>query len=317
MATREEVARYANEHGVERASAKYGIRSSSVERYMRGMKSSAPKEKVSDKEKLLEQIGNRFSVDDLQMISKASTKQIGRRVVSIEGDEATFLALGDTHIGSVCTNPDHLFTAFEEAKKQGCEFCVHTGDVLEGMSARPGQIYELSHIGYSEQIKEAGRVFAELKMPMYFITGNHDAFGNNKSGVGLDVGSYLEQAIPDSHCLGVHEGIIELGGARLMLWHGEDSSSYAVSYRPQKIVEMFTGGEKPQVLFTGHTHKMLYLFERNVHILSTGCIQGQSGFMRYKRIAAHTGFWIVRMKVNKGEIVSFNPTWYPFYVKNT
>jgi len=81
----------------------------------------------------------------------------------------------------------------------------------------------------------------------------------------------------------------------------------------QKIIEAFTGGEKPNVLLTAHTHKALYLFDRNIHAVSTGSIQRQSGFMRYKRLAAHTGFWIIGGKIRDGEIVQFTPTWYPFY----
>ncbi|MFA6911342.1 MAG: hypothetical protein WCQ59_09500, partial [Candidatus Cloacimonadaceae bacterium] len=143
------------------------------------------------------------------------------------------------------------------------------------------------------------------------FTGN--CWFNTKSGVGLDVGEDLEQRIPNSHFLGIHEGIVNVNGASFMLWHGEDSSSYAYSYRVQKIIEAFTGGEKPKALFASHTHKSFYVFDRNIHAVSTGCIQRQSGFMRYKRLAAHTGFWIVSGKIREGEITQFTPTWYPFY----
>jgi hypothetical protein len=153
----------------------------------------------------------------------------------------------------------------------------------------------------------------QWELPLYFIVGNHDLWGNTKSGVGMDIGEDLALRLPHATYLGIHEGVAIVNKAKFMLWHGEDGNSYASSYRIQKIIEAFTGGEKPNVLFTAHTHKSLYLFDRNVHAVSTGSIQKQSGFMRYKRLAAHTGFWIISGKIRDGEIVQFTPTWYPFY----
>lgn len=144
------------------------------------------------------------------------------------------------------------------------------------------------------------------------FTGN--CWVNSKSGVGLDVGRDIARDLPNAVYLGIHEGILNVNGTKFMLWHGEDGSSYSTSYRLQKIVEAFNGGEKPNVLITGHTHKQGYFFDRNIHVLSAGSIQMQSDFMRYKRLAAHVGFWIVKGSVRDGEVVKFSPTWYPFYV---
>lgn len=276
------------------------------------------KEKMTKtpKDKLLDKLGAKFSDADLtQLLTlKQGQPPITETQVSFSGKEVVFLALGDTHIGSTHFEDTKLLSAFGEAKRQGAQFMIHTGDMLEGMSTRPGQLYELGDVGYTAQLDHTEKVFASWGKPVYFIAGNHDAWCNTKSGTGFDIGRAIEAKIPKSRFLGYHEGSLVVNGAKFLLWHGEDSSSYAVSYRPQKIVEAFTGGEKPQALFTGHVHKMLYLFDRNIHVLSTGCIEKQSGFMRYKRIAAHVGFWIVRAVIKDGEIKSFTPTWYPYYV---
>lgn len=81
----------------------------------------------------------------------------------------------------------------------------------------------------------------------------------------------------------------------------------------QKVIESYTGGEKPNVLFLGHTHKALYIFERNIHAVSTGALQKQSSWMRSKKLASHTGFWIIEMIVNDGEVKKFKPAWHSFY----
>ena len=75
--------------------------------------------------------------------------------------------------------------------------------------------------------------------------------------------------------------------------HPDGGSSYAISYKSQKIVESLEGGVKPEVLHIGHFHKAEYLFYRNIHVFQNGCLQSQSKFMKGKHLSAHRGFWII------------------------
>ena len=114
--------------------------------------------------------------------------------------------------------------------------------------------------------------------------------------------------------LGEHEAVININGVKIMLWHGEDGSSYALSYRIQKIIESLSGGEKPNILITGHDHKQGYFFTRNIHAVLGGCLQKQTPWMRRKKLAAHEGFWIIEARINDSEVKRFKPEWIPFYV---
>ena len=297
-------------HGTAKTLEAFSIPEETLNRYKRKYK-----QEFGDSSDIVGRIRDKFTDEQMEdlLAMDMSKRPKSKGNITFEGEDFKFLALSDTHIGSVYFEESYLMAAMSEAKRQGCTAMLHGGDVLEGMSTRPGQIYELSQIGYAAQRNKAVELLKQWELPLYFIVGNHDIWGNTKSGVGMDVGEDLQLRIPNSKYLGVHEGNIDVNGATFMLWHGEDGSSYASSYRVQKIIEAFTGGEKPQALFTAHTHKALYLFDRNVHAVSTGSIQRQSGFMRYKRLAAHTGFWIVSGKVRDGEITQFTPTWYPFY----
>jgi len=131
---------------------------------------------------------------------------------------------------------------------------------------------------------------------------------------GYDICQDIADTIENVHMMGHDEGDVEFGPVTVKLWHGEDGSTYAFSYRIQKIVESLTGGEKPDVLLAGHCHKALYVFDRNIHCISCGAIQKQSRWMRSKRHASHTGFWVVRMTVHEKGVGSFTSTWYPYYV---
>lgn len=91
-------------------------------------------------------------------------------------------------------------------------------------------------------------------------------------------------------------------------------SAYAQSYRAQKIVESYQGGEKPHVLIIGHYHKLGCFYPRGVVCLLAGCVQDQTRFMRSRAIEAHVGFSVLRFRQDKkGGISGFTPHIFPFY----
>lgn len=106
----------------------------------------------------------------------------------------------------------------------------------------------------------------------------------------------------DLEHIGYVEGDIELNNGQFEypLWarvlHPGGGSSYAVSYAPQKIVESYQGGEKPQILFIGHYHKQSYNVIRNIHVIQIGCTVDQSIFLRKKKIDVHVGGGITELR---------------------
>jgi len=70
------------------------------------------------------------------------------------------------------------------------------------------------------------------------------------------------------------------GKAIMKLMHPGGGSAYAVSYRPQKIIESFQDGEKPHILLLGHYHKSLKVEIRGVVTILVPSCQDQTPFMR-------------------------------------
>jgi hypothetical protein len=97
--------------------------------------------------------------------------------------------------------------------------------------------------------------------------------------------------------------------------HAGGGSAYAVSYSAQKIIEMFDGGEKPNILAIGHYHKSEYLPNwRNVHALQLGTTKAQDTFMRKKRLMAMVGGWRCSVLLDRdGVITEFGATYLPFF----
>lgn len=305
------IAALVSTYGKEKAAELLSVKPNTLARRIREAKERGI---YTEKSRYLDKISEQYSEKELQAISAGGRVAPGQPkvpIVSFEGERIRIGALTDTHLGSIYTNPDYVYQAFEEFKEAGVDFITHSGDVVDGMSNRKDHIYFLSHLGYSKQKEHAVEVFSQCPAKLYMIDGNHDRWFVKSAG------AYIVKDICDeigAVYLGQDEGDISLKGkATLKLWHGEDGNSYALSYRLQKIIESFSGGEKPALLLAGHTHKSLYIFERFVHTYSIGTMQAQTKWMHGKRIAAHLGFWILDIWVGKSGITKTTGTWYPFY----
>lgn len=308
----QEVYQLVKDFGVDEASRRAGVSRETTRRYARYAKEET--EDTKPDEKLIRQIKDRFTDDELRRL--LSTSEINKSNTktrhSFDGDTIKIGLITDTHLGSTYTDVDMINAALDKFADVGVDMVCHTGDVHEGLSTRPGHYYECSHIGYSSQLNHSREVFSQwTNTPIYFIDGNHDRWYIKSNGALIVEELCRNQG--NLHFLGHDEGDIDVNGVTVRLWHGEDGSSYALSYRLQKIIESFTGGEKPNVLLCGHTHKALYVFDRNIHCVSGGALQKQSRWMRSKRAASHTGFWTIDMTIDSGEVVTFNPVFYPFY----
>jgi hypothetical protein len=109
------------------------------------------------------------------------------------------------------------------------------------------------------------------------------------------------------YCVSVPNKFILVRRNGRSIWSGN-------SYKPQKIVESFEGGTKPEILHINHYHKMSQMFYRNVHIFQDGTFQSQTPFMMEKGLAAHKGSWLVMYHPDeKGGIVNIETKFIPFY----
>lgn len=313
-----EICEFADKNGESEAALEFNVRLETVKRYKRLNTNSSKKKskKASTRQppvdKVLSAVREKFSDAELKRLVNGADANPSFNTVrhDFDGDVITFGAFTDTHLGSIYTDPEMINIAFDVFDKNNVEFIIHAGDVHEGLSHRPGHMYECSHIGYSAQLEHSREIFSKwTKTPIYMIAGNHDLWGVKAAG--FHVVKELCRGQENLYYLGDHEGNIDVNGAIIKLWHGEDGSSYAFSYRIQKIIESFTVGSEPDIFVCGHTHKSLYMFDRDIHCVSAGALQKQSGWMRSKRASSHTGFYVIKMCVSEGKVLWFEPRFYP------
>jgi len=219
----------------------------------------------------------------------------------------------DPHFGSKFFDYQAFDHAVKTFNKEKVDAIYIPGDVIEGMSTRPGHVYELEHIGNTAQINHAAQMLGQFKQPIYFITGNHDEWAKKKSDQGTLVGPEIASRVKGSTFLGEYTADIKLNPNVTMRLTHEGATAYALSYSLQKRINALSGGTKPDILLNGHLHKMLYLYYRNIQAMECGTLLKQTPFMQMLGSPAHVGFTILDIGYNKKGVNSFSPTIYPHY----
>jgi len=260
----------------------------------------------------------------------------GRYYISLENGDCLFKSyvsrgdnkfkfgfLGDTHLCSKYEKLDVLNDLYRIFEEEDVDRVFHTGNWIEG-EARFNK-HDIKIFGMDDQINYLVDNYPCNGIHTFAVAGDdHEGWYGQRSGI--DIGRHCENLMrnggrDDWHNLGYMESYVPLKNANsgkkshILVMHPGGGSAYAVSYRPQKIVESFTGGEKPNVLLIGHYHKLSYNIIRNVHTIQTGCTQAQTPFMRKKSINAHIGGGIceLRQDPKDGSIVSCKIEFFTYY----
>lgn len=253
--------------------------------------------------------GSRIATLEAALKSQAAARHPINLELPCEANTIRFGVCGDTHYGSRYEAKDACEAFYQRCAALGLRHMLHAGDVLDGHRLYKGQEFELHRHGWQEQRDWFAKVAPQVKgLTTHFIVGNHDA--SLKHAAGIDVGGELADRRPDWDFLGEDYGLIEFTTPvgrkyRVALIHPSGGSSYALSYRPQKIVEQLEGGTKPDMLLIGNYHKAEFMPSyRNVAVLQVGCFQWQTPFMLTKGLAAHVGGWIVEVTVQPERVLS-------------
>lgn len=230
-------------------------------------------------------------------------------------------ACGDNHLGSNHERLDVLNALYDIYESEGVKDVFNTGNWIEGVSRL--NKHDIKVHGFGDQIDYFVQNYPSRPgITTHFVAGD-DHEGWLQKAERVEVGRYAEaEALragrTDLHYLGYVEADVVFrasGGERLMkVIHPGGGSSYATSYAPQKLIESFQGGEKPEILLLGHYHKFDHGHYRGVHYVQTGCTVDQSIFMRKQKLSAAVGGCLIEFnQASDGAINRFKVEWIPFY----
>lgn len=227
-----------------------------------------------------------------------------------------FGAFGDLHAASKYSRYEVRADLHRRAADDNAQCIFDTGNWIDGEAHF--NRYDLEAVGLDAQLQILAERYPRDGLRTYAVTGrDHEGWTITREGI--DVGRYCQTIMNDAGHdwidLGYMQADIILrnvntGKSSIMrVMHPGGGTGYALSYRPQKIIESMEGGEKPAVLLLGHYHKIDAGLVRNVWYVQTGCCQDQTPFMAQKALEAHVGGAIVTMEQDPstGAILRFRP----------
>ena len=244
-------------------------------------------------------------------------------ITKFKGSEIKIGVTSDNHLGSMYYRDDILHALFDIWQEQGITDVYQGGNMIDGEA--PFNKHDLLVHGLQNQVEYFVENWPERPgMTTHFVTGDdHEGWYVQREGI--NIGEFIQMVSEkngrkDLDYMGHMEHDIiynaKHGKASMRVMHAGMGSSYAISYSVQKIVESYTGGEKPSIMLVGHFHKAEYSYIRNVHVVQMSCTEDQTPFMRKRRLQAHLGGWTVSFTVDDwGNIHNFTPQFHPFYDK--
>ena len=228
----------------------------------------------------------------------------GHVVELVSRPDNTFLfgSCGDLHAASKYARWDVREDLYSLYREEGVQCNFDTGNWIDGESRF--NKYDLEAYGLDEQVRLLARNHPK-GIKTYAVWGDdHEGWYVQREGI--DVGRYCASIMQaeghDWTDLGFMEAHILLRNANsgkatsMAVVHPGGGSAYATSYSVQKIIESLEGGEKPGLGLYGHYHKLWQGVVRNVFVAQTGCQQDQTPFMRKKRIEAHVGGTLIKLR---------------------
>jgi len=236
------------------------------------------------------------------------------------GDVVRFGIVSDTHLCNTHAMEEQLQEAYAVFRREGITAVYAPGNLLDGEKTYRGQEYEITVHGANAQVAHLARVWPTVNgITTYHVASSTCHEGYYFKSAGVLIGKMIETARPDMVYLGLDEAdvVIHDSEARptLRISHPGGGTSYADSYKPQKIIESYSGAEKPTILVLGHFHKGGDYDIRDVQVVQACCLERQTPFMRKLSLRAVLGFYIVEVHFSEhGSLRRFRPERFRYYV---
>ena len=254
---------------------------------------------------ILKRNGYLFEIINGQVVKVKPTKEADVYSIPNNLDKIKLLMISDTHLGNKYDRLDILRYLYSKAEDKGTNYILHSGDLTDGLSNRPEQIYQLKEASYTGQRDYVIDKYPRSNIPTYLIAGNHDMWWYKKCGADIckDISNHRE----DINYLGSECEDLHIGKLKIRLFHGIGGSSYAKSYKLQKYLDSIPMEERPHILQTGHIHQAFYMKQGKTHCFQTSCLQDMTPYERSMGYNNDKSVWWVDVNMDdKGNPVTIN-----------
>ena len=246
--------------------------------------------------------------DDI-VFKKKSNKKISYNKTSPEDLTCSeILVVSDTHFGNIHNQVHLLNELYQEAYIRGITTVLHVGDMTDGnYPNRPENPSQQFLHGFDEQVGYVVDMYPEIEgMTTYYILGSHDEthYKNGQSTVDF----WVDRCRKDMKFLGQDTGEITIDKVKYVLDHPGGGSAQALSYKPQKRIEILESHNKPKVLLIGHYHKSYAFAYRNVQCIQIPTLCTKTQFQQKQGLINSVGGYFLKVySDSKGNIQYFEP----------
>ncbi|MBQ4263429.1 MAG: metallophosphoesterase family protein [Bacilli bacterium] len=246
----------------------------------------------------------------IEVFNKPLSKNI-TKVSKLNPDDLIHTQLcvvSDTHFGNIHQQLHFLNEVYEEAYKRGIDTVLHCGDLVDGnYTNRPEQPRQQFLHGFDEQIAYVVDMYPRVKgITTKFILGSHDEthYKNDQATAGI----WIPRCREDMIYLGQDFANLSINKIKITMDHPGGGSSKAMSYQPQKRIELLEPGYKPNILLLGHYHKSYAFVYRNVRGVLVGSCCDTTQFQQKQGLSNVVGAYFLDIYTDKqGRVQYFIP----------
>ena len=216
--------------------------------------------------------------------------------------------VSDTHFGNIHQQLHLLNQIYQEAYNRGIDTVLHCGDLVDGnYTNRPEQPRQQFLHGFDEQAGYVVDMYPKVAgITTKYILGSHDET-HYKNGQAT-INEWVSRCRKDMIYLGQDSASIDINGVRIFMDHPGGGSAQAVSYKPQKRIEILESDFKPKILLIGHYHKSYSFVYRNVRGIEVPCFCDKTQFQQKQGLSNVVGAYFLKIYSDKhGNIQYFEP----------
>jgi len=228
-------------------------------------------------------------------------------------NKVTIGVVADSHLCSRWQQLTLLHDAYKIFDERQTDFNIHAGDLVDGNDMYRGHREELFVAGAESQRKYAVEHYprSKRKRKTYVIGGQHDYSFMKQNG--YNIVSHICEERDDLVYRGFYKTEFQAKDTLLQVQHPGGGSSYARSYRVQKIAESFIGHTMgivrnspdrlaglPVVVFYGHWHIAFHLpLYMGMDSVALPCFQAQTIYLQQKGLQPDVGCVIAEIWLNE------------------
>ncbi len=216
--------------------------------------------------------------------------------------------VSDTHLGNIHQQLHLLNQIYQEAYNRGIKIVLHCGDLVDGnYPNRPEQPRQQFLHGFDEQAGYVVDMYPKVEgITTKYILGSHDET-HYKNGQAT-ISNWVSRCRNDMIYLGQDSAALTINGVKIFMDHPGGGSAQALSYKPQKRIEILESDFKPKILLIGHYHKSYSFVYRNVRGIEVPCLCDKTQFQQKQGLSNAVGaYFLTIYSDSKGNIQYFEP----------